>query len=215
MPTLVTEDNVHIGMKVCKGRDWEYSPQDKGSIYGVVTRAHYMDGWCQVDWLNEKLKPVAEGFCYRIGDLDKYDLYVYEETRPAPKYQKGDKLKICNPYKCNGSGWKRFNDLGFDKIDGVGGCSFKVTEVIWVKEKQEYYYQYANGHVAEHALSLINNKKPENGTENSTEVQRPIESSEAYIESIVRAQENVDYAEENLADNINSIEFYKGLLEKL
>lgn len=43
----------------------------------------------------------------------------------------------------------------------------------------------------------------------------PIESSEAYIESIVRAQENVDCAEENLADNINSIEFYKSLLEKL
>ena len=51
--------------------------------------------------------------------------------------------------------------------------------------------------------------------ENALYPAEPISSSETYISSIVRAQENVDYAEENLADNVNSIEFYKDLLAKL
>ena len=43
----------------------------------------------------------------------------------------------------------------------------------------------------------------------------PITSSEAYISNIALAQENVDDAEEDLADNQLAIEYYKDLLAKL
>lgn len=51
--------------------------------------------------------------------------------------------------------------------------------------------------------------------ENAIYRTEPINSSEAYINGIADAQEDLDEAEEALEDNKNSIEYYKNLLAKL
>lgn len=120
---------------------------------------------------------------YNIESISQGD-YIAEHAlslvKPKPKYKIGEKVLICDAYKCNGSGWLSEGNRYY-KIDAVGGHSFTINEdIIWREDKQEWYYRKSKGHegyVAEHALSLINNKKPENGkdTTSSKEVQRSIE----------------------------------------
>jgi len=90
----VDKTNAVIGLKVVRGKDWDYSPQDGGEgNVGVITEypLYYPkdpgSDWTYVVWAN------GDGYCYRIGHNNKYDLYVHEEqvvsktSRPVkPKY---------------------------------------------------------------------------------------------------------------------------------
>jgi len=90
----VDKTNAVIGLKVVRGKDWDYSPQDGGEgNVGVITEypLYYPkdpgSNWTYVVWAN------GDGYCYRIGEEGKYDLYVHEEqvvskaSRPVkPKY---------------------------------------------------------------------------------------------------------------------------------
>ena len=90
----VDKTNAVIGLKVVRGKDWDYSPQDGGEgNVGVITEypLYYPkdpgSDWTYVVWTN------GDGYCYRIGEEGKYDLYVHEEqvvskaSRPVkPKY---------------------------------------------------------------------------------------------------------------------------------
>ncbi len=72
---IVTQDNVKVGDKVVRGRDWSYGDQDKDSIYGIV---YNHDGrcWVTVNWINHKGMIVYQDG-YQIGPYS-YDLYFYE-----------------------------------------------------------------------------------------------------------------------------------------
>lgn len=90
----VDKTNAVIGLKVVRGKDWDYSLQDGGEgNVGVITEypLYYPkdpgSDWTYVVWVN------GDGYCYRIGEEGKYDLYVHEEqvvsrtSRPVkPKY---------------------------------------------------------------------------------------------------------------------------------
>ena len=90
----VDKTNAVIGLKVVRGKDWDYSPQDGGEgNVGVITEypLYYPkdpgSNWTYVVWAN------GDDYCYRIGEEGKYDLYVHEEqvvskaSRPVkPKY---------------------------------------------------------------------------------------------------------------------------------
>lgn len=76
----VDKTNAVIGLKVVRGKDWDYSPQDGGEgNVGVITEypLYYPEdpgsNWTYVMWAN------GDGYCYRIGEQGKYDLYVHEE----------------------------------------------------------------------------------------------------------------------------------------
>lgn len=69
----VTQENLRIGAKVVRGKDWKYNNQDRGEV-GIIRSLSSTAGWVNVDgkngWDNN----------YRIGAEGKYDLYYFEET---------------------------------------------------------------------------------------------------------------------------------------
>jgi len=70
-PTMVTLDNVYIGMKVVRGRDWNYWDQDgEAGNVGVVLEDTTMENWVKVQWGNGIKNS------YRVGYNESYDLYV-------------------------------------------------------------------------------------------------------------------------------------------
>jgi hypothetical protein len=178
---IVTNENVKVGDKVVRGRDWNWANQDKGSVYGItiVSSDILIPGWVEVNWVNTNGEVIGN-HCYQVGYSDKYDLYFYEGEEggglPTPKFKVGDKGKICERFGCNGSGW-RF-DGEYSKINRLGGQNVTIFhEPVWDEIKREWYYHYSNGQVAEHAITIIHKSKTEqNGTDKSvtTEVQRPI-----------------------------------------
>lgn len=90
----VDKTNAVIGLKVVRGKDWDFGTQDEGKgNVGVISQLHGYypkdpgSDWTYVVWAN------GDGYCYRIGHDNKYDLYVHEEqvvsktSRPVkPKY---------------------------------------------------------------------------------------------------------------------------------
>lgn len=74
---IVTLENYKKGEKVIRGIDWEYTDQDKGSVYGIMGDLHAVRGWVSVDWMDENGNRIRR-LNYRIGNSDRYDLYFYE-----------------------------------------------------------------------------------------------------------------------------------------
>lgn len=74
-PEMVTKENVYVGARVVRGRDWEWGRQDcfKGKQQvGTVINDDYL--WVRVKWDNIILTNR-----YGIGGNDKYDLYFANE----------------------------------------------------------------------------------------------------------------------------------------
>jgi len=92
MSTIVTKDNAVKGMKVVRGRDWDYDDQDKGSVYGIITGIHR--NWASIDWIFDGRTIAANN--YRIGDEGKFDLYVYEEEQKPVTFQRGRLYKVID-----------------------------------------------------------------------------------------------------------------------
>lgn len=70
-PIPVTIRNFRIGMKVVRGKDWDYRDQDGGEgNIGEITYDSDGDGLCSVRWSN------GHENNYRIGRDGKYDLYI-------------------------------------------------------------------------------------------------------------------------------------------
>lgn len=74
----VTKENVKIGDRVVRGKDWGWWEQDKGSVYGVIKSKHYENDnyWIGITWVDYKGVEVKRDV-YRIGP-DIFDLYFYE-----------------------------------------------------------------------------------------------------------------------------------------
>ncbi len=73
----VTKENARVGMKVVRGKDWEYGDQDGGQgKVGVIQseRSYYPINedylWVRVKWEH------GGSEAYRIGDKGKYHLYI-------------------------------------------------------------------------------------------------------------------------------------------
>jgi len=74
------------GLKVVRGRDWEWGDQDKGSIYGIIQRDLSSRGWVVVSWFDKNGKNLTgNNYSYRIGGygVDAYDLFYYEDNGDA------------------------------------------------------------------------------------------------------------------------------------
>lgn len=66
----VTKENARVGMKVVRGKDWDWGNQDGGEgSKGTITDIR-QSGWVTVKW--SETKPDS----YRIGNEGKYDLYI-------------------------------------------------------------------------------------------------------------------------------------------
>lgn len=74
-------ENPKAGEKVIRGRDWDYSDQDRNSVYGRVVNTSESSHWVRVEWIS-KSGEVINSNSYRIGEGGKYDLYYYEESKP-------------------------------------------------------------------------------------------------------------------------------------
>ena len=93
---IITTDNVRIGLKVIRGRDWEYGDQEHDSKYGIIIRrndhdSQWLDGsdWYIVRWeFNSKSSYWNQENSYRVGhtDSDSCDLYFYEEDLIKPEF---------------------------------------------------------------------------------------------------------------------------------
>ena len=181
---IVTNENVKVGDKVVRGRDWDWVNQDKGSVYGIIIRSSngstFITGWVEVNWVNTNGEVIGT-FSYQVGYNDTYDLYFYEGEEgvglPTPKFSVGDKVRVRGKFTCNGSGW-RSSEGRYYRIEGVANQGINIEDPpVWDKIKREWYYPYSTGHVAEHAITIIHKSKTkQNVTDKSvtTEVQRPI-----------------------------------------
>lgn len=69
---LVTKENCKIGLKVIRGKDWDYGDQDRDSRFGTIMEYDTSYGWTRVKW--------ESGYTdsYRIGAYGYYDLYFYK-----------------------------------------------------------------------------------------------------------------------------------------
>ena len=79
---LVTESNVKIGLRVVRGRDWEYGNQDgkppgKGTITGRAKTAK----WWTVEWDHDGASGFSKSDNYRVGKDGKYDLQMAGKVR--------------------------------------------------------------------------------------------------------------------------------------
>ena len=80
---------VDVGAKVVRGKDWSWSDQDDGSCYGIITKRDSSTGWVAIDWISDTGRVITQDYQYRIGDLNKYDLYYYdgpEVVTPEPVF---------------------------------------------------------------------------------------------------------------------------------
>lgn len=141
---IVTKANAGIGMKVVRGRDWDYNKQDhfegKPSVGTIIKDSEYFpcnerSGWVKVRWKH------GGNDIYKIGldeedwqdDDEKYDLYVYQNSKepvqkpvtPTPSKSKEVKKPI----------FVQCVDMDMSTADFVVG---RVYEVI--KEDGEFYY---------------------------------------------------------------------------
>jgi hypothetical protein len=87
---------VDVGAKVVRGKDWSWSDQDAHSCYGVITERDSSTGWVAIDWISDSGRVITQGYQYRIGDLNKYDLYYYDGPEVVAKAEPlvFDKYKI-------------------------------------------------------------------------------------------------------------------------
>ncbi len=84
MPTKVKIGSAKISVKhkdigavVVRGRDWDYSNQEKNALYGVITDASDRK-WVNVIWYDEHHEAVDTTHIYRVGASEKFDLYYYD-----------------------------------------------------------------------------------------------------------------------------------------
>lgn len=77
------------------------------------------------------------------------------ELVSRPKFSVGDKVKICGRSEDNGSGWCNVASEGYYQISGVANEEFIISGIIYHDRREEYFYGYKGGQVAEHALSPI------------------------------------------------------------
>lgn len=93
---VVTESIIHPGLKVCRGKDWRWNDQDKGSGWGIVVGEERSDGWWRVDW--DEGTPF---YNYRVGAGGAYDLYVWEEDGMSKQgvMKEEDKPKTSNKFR--------------------------------------------------------------------------------------------------------------------
>lgn len=76
---IVTKDNAYVGMKVVRGRDWEWKEQDNGSLYGEIVKTMDFGGFSfQVDWKDKNGKVIKSGSWYR--GKNSFDLCEYQES---------------------------------------------------------------------------------------------------------------------------------------
>lgn len=81
-PIPVTKENAVVGMKVVRGKDWDYGEEDGGDGIGTIhtigdTIKTTAEGWVGVQWEGDIEDSVDEN--YRIGYENKYDLYIAPE----------------------------------------------------------------------------------------------------------------------------------------
>lgn len=75
----VTFNNIKLGAKVVRGKDWQWSNQDRNSIYGIITMTGKSNHrWCQLNWIDKDGRIINHNVSYRIGEKGAYDLYYYE-----------------------------------------------------------------------------------------------------------------------------------------
>lgn len=76
---IVTSKNVKIGLKVKKGRDWDYSRQANKSKFGTIIMATNPN-WYRVAWEE------GSSNSYRVGEDEskQCDLYIYKEIIIKP-----------------------------------------------------------------------------------------------------------------------------------
>jgi hypothetical protein len=93
--TLVTKENAVVGCKVKRGRDWEWKDQDtRNGAHGMgtITKGE-MHGWIKVHWDDS---PSVDVYLYRVGESDKYDLYMYTsevEKEPLIRQEQVDSAR--------------------------------------------------------------------------------------------------------------------------
>ena len=134
--TIVTEENVYVGMKVVRGRDWQWADQDKDSAYGVITRIR-SDKWVCVNWENPNNRKYQD-YIYRVGSGLCYDLYMYESS--VPKFKVGDFVTVTDTQdeKCV---YNKDNSH-FTRSYKLEGSSFIIEEII--SQSGEFYYRPCN-----------------------------------------------------------------------
>lgn len=80
----VTSSNVKKGLKVVRGRDWEYGNQDggPGSVGTIIGESTLVKNWYNVRWEN------GNGNSYRVGNTidNDCDLYMYNPTIVKDEY---------------------------------------------------------------------------------------------------------------------------------
>ena len=172
--TIVTEENVYVGMKVVRGRDWQWADQDKDSPYGVITRIR-SDKWVCVNWENPNNRQHHE-YIYRVGSDLCYDLYMYESS--VPKFKVGNFVTVIDTQdeKCVYNKDKGY----FNRSYRLEGSSFIIEEII--SQSGEFYYRpenYQTVFYRENCLSLRQLKNNSITTKTQTnvpKVQRTVKS---------------------------------------
>lgn len=76
----VTKDNAVVGLKVVRGKDWEWGNQDGNSVGTIIESSSYFPLnssylWVRVRWNN------GDNHSYRIGYDNKFDLHVAQENK--------------------------------------------------------------------------------------------------------------------------------------
>lgn len=76
----VTSKNVKIGLKVKRGRDWDYRNQDENSKFGIIIKPNDENNWYVIEW------ETGYRYSYRVGEDESKncDLYIYENIIVKP-----------------------------------------------------------------------------------------------------------------------------------
>jgi hypothetical protein len=114
-----------------------------------------------------------------LWDADYPNLYAQivssPDMKPEPKFNVGDMVQVCGYNKCNGSGYYDKTDNTFEYIKTWANVLCVVDNLIYVPSKYEWYYRLGpmmNGHIAEHALTLLKiSKGPSVEVQSSTQQQ--------------------------------------------
>ena len=88
----VTKDNAVVGLKVTLDKDSEFRGQDRNAEYGeIIESSNYFPKnqdylWVLIHWKDKDGKLVGQNY-YQIGDNNKFDLNVYQESKDViPEY---------------------------------------------------------------------------------------------------------------------------------
>lgn len=136
--TIVTSTIAFVGMRVCRGRDWDYGSQDQyeGELQpGTITLLSYPYEDCvKVRWDKNNHEN-----SYAIGRTDRYTLYVWEDTVEAPKAKpastpKTEELLNDSSYVSVGESLIFRRHIG----DSTGGTLY-LGQSVTVKEVQSTY----------------------------------------------------------------------------